>query len=92
MEKELSNFKKEMEKKQSSMEELLTLMQKIEGKGGFSTLMLIELEINSLQREIKTESVINESFCKKAIKFEEQIKKLFEDFIKENNLEVSNER
>lgn len=74
------------------MEGLLEIMQDIEGKDGFSSLMLIELKINTLQRIIKTESITNKNLCKKAISFETQIKKLFEDFLKENNLEVKNEK
>lgn len=91
MKKEINDFRKEMEKKQFSMEGLLEIMQDIEGKDGFSSLMLIELKINTLQRIIKTESITNENLCKTAIRFETQIKKLFEDFLKENNLEVKNE-
>ena len=91
MNKKINDFRKEMERKDSSMQGLLELIQNIEGKNGFSSLMLVELKINTLQRIIKTESITNETLCKKAISFETQIKKLFEDFLKENNLEVKNE-
>ena len=130
MNKKINDFRKEMERKDSSMQGLLELIQNIEGKNGFSSLMLVELKINTLQRIIKTESITtagnvlirflqllnifslevgipcsslntlnhsctasqNETLCKKAISFETQIKKLFEDFLKENNLEVKNEK
>lgn len=92
MDEKINAFRKEMERKDSSMQGLLELIQNIEGKDGFSSLMLIELKINTLQRIIKTESMTNETLCKKAIRFETQIKKLFEDFLKENNLEVKNEK
>lgn len=81
-----------MEKRQAAVESILEIVQDIEGKDGFSSLMLIELKIDTLQRIIKTESMTNETLCKKAIRFETQIKKLFEDFLKENNLEVKNEK
>lgn len=92
MDEKINAFRKEMERKDSSMQGLLELIQNIEGKDGFSSLMLIELKINTLQRIIKTESMTNETLCKKAIRFETQIKKLFEDFLKENNLEGKNEK
>lgn len=92
MNEKISDFNKKMEKRQAAVESILEIVQDIEGKDGFSSLMLIELKIDTLQRIIKTESMTNETLCKKAIRFETQIKKLFEDFLKENNLEVKNEK
>ena len=92
MNEKISDFNKKMEKRQAAVESILEIVQDIEGKDGFSSLMLIKLKIDTLQRIIKTESMTNETLCKKAIRFETQIKKLFEDFLKENNLEVKNEK
>lgn len=92
MNEKISDFNKKMEKRQAAVESILEIVQDIEGKDGFSSLMLIELKIDTLQRIIKTESMTNETLCKKTIRFETQIKKLFEDFLKENNLEVKNEK
>ena len=92
MNEKISDFNKKMEKRQAAVESILEIVQDIEGKDGFSSLMLIELKVDTLQRIIKTESMTNETLCKKAIRFETQIKKLFEDFLKENNLEVKNEK
>ena len=92
MNEKISDFNKKMEKRQAAVESILEIVQDIEGKDGLSSLMLIELKIDTLQRIIKTESMTNETLCKKAIRFETQIKKLFEDFLKENNLEVKNEK
>ena len=48
MNKKINDFRKEMERKDSSMQGLLELIQNIEGKNGFSSLMLVELKINTL--------------------------------------------